>query len=1076
MEIIIEVNSSTGPGSTFSVKSNGKQISGGTDAGIHVVLFNATNGKPMDIKNFDTESNASQASELETFIKESPLGSIVAIATCGSVVRHLSDKVKRVCTTVGSYLIHSFNSSSMSWALVGIKGAAPAMANEKLESGHSEVTATIPLQTQEVSTTTVAVKSAGFEGGNTAEFVVAGQVVEMPGGYRRGLNAVVIDEQSFAVLDKKVFDTHVSTSASEAFVEYMKSIPLGRIVSIAVKDEASRKLTSAAKEACTTIGSSRIHELRYRNAWAIVGIKGASVGSVVEALCNDELPVQCLAVLPIDPLNVDGVSVVASSAGYTDSGGYRDSAFASVDGVKADHHITRGITLAIVEPSTGTFARCKSFDTYSSKSESTALVKFIDTIQAGKIVVGLVSDEASQSLNDDARMALQQIGSSRIRDISHRYPWAIVGRKGCPPGSVPELHMAKGVVAVQLVCRFDSATFARPYYCLRAASAGYNVGDHASISVDYKPILSRDDAKRGLNVVVFDGKDYSVKASGSFDTYANTSESDRFVTFITQQENGSVIAIAAKDEASWHLTSQAKQVITSLGSTELQHYGYRNSWSMIATKGYVGQVVETLSSDTPAHCCMCLPCGGILPLADSNQVLLKAISYTRESSIVKTDQSGSQVLGGGTSPSSMTVISIDPLSQQVTNKWTFATGTSDEASQQLVEAIEGIPSGVVVAIAGCGDIVSHLSDRAKQALESVGSGQIQKIKKDNAWTLIGVRGAAPGSVCECMVTNAKESVCMLLQSITMHCHGRCLLAVEIGLLAGAIAVGIFSFVVGVYYTSQYPTHLAVSTPSIEPPERKPSKKKALLVGITYAKGQSRFLYGKPPAYARRLRSVLANTKTISLSDITLLTDKPEPTDIKGWPSRTNIEEKLKEFCSSASEDDVFLFYYCGHGGSNKPTDGSREEYLITLNKSGSGKDVLYDKRLNEITASLPSKTNLTFIFHACFSGGMFDRIPSLPHPMKGIALTAVDGTIPAVLADEPEPVDITTIVRDTLKKKSAKPTYKQLYDKIHSKTTVKGKVFKLPDGTKMTADYEPQMYYNSSFVTPDTAKFLEQFP
>lgn len=71
-----------------------------------------------------------------------------------------------------------------------------------------------------------------------------------------------------------------------------------------------------------------------------------------------------------------------------------------------------------------------------------------------------------------------------------------------------------------------------------------------------------------------------------------------------------------------------------------------------------------------------------MPLADSNQVLLKALSYTRESSLVKTDKSGSQVLGRGTSPG-MTVVSIDPLSWQVTNKWTFSTGTRDEASQQL---------------------------------------------------------------------------------------------------------------------------------------------------------------------------------------------------------------------------------------------------------------------------------------------------------------------------------------------------------------------------------------------------------
>ena len=126
----------------------------------------------------------------------------------------------------------------MAWALVGMKGAAPAAANEKLESGPSEVTATLPLQSKEISNTSIVVKSAAFTAGNTAENVVDGHTFQMPNGYQRGLNVVVIDEQNFAVLDRKVFDTYIDTSASVAFVKYRESLPDGRIVTIAVKDEA----------------------------------------------------------------------------------------------------------------------------------------------------------------------------------------------------------------------------------------------------------------------------------------------------------------------------------------------------------------------------------------------------------------------------------------------------------------------------------------------------------------------------------------------------------------------------------------------------------------------------------------------------------------------------------------------------------------------------------------------------------------------------------------------------------------------------------------------------------------------
>ena len=219
------------------------------------------------------------------------------------------------------------------------------------------------------------------------------------------------------------------------------------------------------------------------------------------------------------------------------------------------------------------------------------------------------------------------------------------------------------------------------------------------------------------------------------------------------------------------------------------------------------------------------------------------------------------------------------------------------------------------------------------------------------------------------------------------------------------------------------------------------------------------------------------------NDITVLTDQPSPTESSSWPTRQNIESTLEDFKNGASNDDVFLFYYCGgHGGSNKPppvnpNDPNRQEHLTTLNESHSRPDVLFDTRLNEITAGFPSKCNITFVFHACFSGGMFDIIPLLPHPIRGIALTSVDGTTPALTdnnIDVTRSVDISTIVKKTIRDNSL-PTYKELYDEIYSQTAEKGLVMALPNGTHLRVDYEPQMYYNSSFVDPKKAKFLEPF-
>lgn len=192
---------------------------------------------------------------------------------------------------------------------------------------------------------------------------------------------------------------------------------------------------------------------------------------------------------------------------------------------------------------------------------------------------------------------------------------------------MPELQTGGGVVAVQLTCKFDTSTFARPYYCLRVSSGGYEYRNYTAISMDYTPIIAKP--KRGLNVTVLDGMNYEILASESFDTYISYAESNHYVAFIDQQENGSIIAIAVKDEASAKLHEEAKEKITSLGSTEIYNLCFRNSWSMISVKGYEAVMVETLSSDSPADCQICLPIGSVTS-AQSSQVLLKALSFGRE--------------------------------------------------------------------------------------------------------------------------------------------------------------------------------------------------------------------------------------------------------------------------------------------------------------------------------------------------------------------------------------------------------------------------------------------------------------
>ena len=168
---------------------------------------------------------------------------------------------------------------------------------------------------------------------------------------------------------------------------------------------------------------------------------------LLKGLCNNH-PVECLAVVPRNPLKVNRVNVIASS-----KANFKSDVFISMDGARPT---PEDIVMTVIEPSTSTFDSTECFEMQQTRE----LVKFIDSIQPGKIVAATIHSCTSQQLSDEARTALQQIGSFRIWDVSNQTSWAIIGVKGSAPGSMPELQTSNGVVAVQLTCRIDPVKLA----------------------------------------------------------------------------------------------------------------------------------------------------------------------------------------------------------------------------------------------------------------------------------------------------------------------------------------------------------------------------------------------------------------------------------------------------------------------------------------------------------------------------------------------------------------------------------------------------------------------------------------
>jgi hypothetical protein len=136
--------------------------------------------------------------------------------------------------------------------------------------GHTGVTSPV----------SILVKSAGEEVGDFGHIYVDGHNVSPD---ERGYNVVVLDPLSGEVEGTGHFDTFASEEESARMAEFLAEVPDGRIVAVAVEDEASLHLTEEAVSALRTVGAEADLQEMFRWAHAIIGVKGAEPGQALEA-------------------------------------------------------------------------------------------------------------------------------------------------------------------------------------------------------------------------------------------------------------------------------------------------------------------------------------------------------------------------------------------------------------------------------------------------------------------------------------------------------------------------------------------------------------------------------------------------------------------------------------------------------------------------------------------------------------------------------------------------------------------------------------------------------------------------
>ncbi|KAG7456247.1 hypothetical protein MATL_G00249740 [Megalops atlanticus] len=108
-----------------------------------------------------------------------------------------------------------------------------------------------------------------------------------------------------------------------------------------------------------------------------------------------------------------------------------------MSGVK--NNVGRGINIALVNGKTGELIKTDFFDMWAG--DVNVLIKFLNTIEEGTVVMMATFDDSATKLNAEARKMISDLGSSSINSLGFRDNWIFVGGKGIKTKSPFEQHI-----------------------------------------------------------------------------------------------------------------------------------------------------------------------------------------------------------------------------------------------------------------------------------------------------------------------------------------------------------------------------------------------------------------------------------------------------------------------------------------------------------------------------------------------------------------------------------------------------------------------------------------------------------
>lgn len=270
------------------------------------------------------------------------------------------------------------------------------------------------------------------------------------------------------------------------------------------------------------------------------------------------------------------------------------------------------------------------------------------------------------------------------------------------------------------------------------------MGDSALITLNNQEI-GFIHYNRGLNVAVIDEVTGQPLVCTTFDTFL-PGNADRFADLVEQLPSGQIVAIAVKDDGSANLNQRAKRACQSLGSRQVYGLRFRTSWALIGQKdAQPGIAQEELSDYSNVVCSRLLPVSADAVKRPSLGVISAGGNQGNFAQITWNNQEIG-IEGGYQRGLNVVVFNRHDTTQQISRSFDlFANPENADAFAQLIEDCSP-EHGIAIAVKD--DAFVNLSERAKQACESIGSRLIRHLQFRSSWAIVGYKDTLADSAIE----------------------------------------------------------------------------------------------------------------------------------------------------------------------------------------------------------------------------------------------------------------------------------------------------------------------------------------